>query len=89
MKSIPLKFDIDDELWFMDNNQARRAKVKLIEITRVHRDSQPTPPENDCKVVTFVRYTVEGTDNNINRLHNKCIHECLCFPTKQALLESL
>lgn len=85
---INLPFAVDDTVWLMHENQPRKAAVEKITVERTNyrrdREQEPTP-------LTHIVLQVTGTDNSDSKrsFTNKSIAAVYCFPTKQALLESL
>jgi hypothetical protein len=85
---INLPFAVDDTVWLMHENQPRKAAVEKITIERTsyRRDREQEPT-----LITHIVLQVTSTDNSDSKRSfvNKTIAVVYCFPTKQALLESL
>jgi len=74
--TIKTKYNLNDTVWFMDNSRAECKPIWNIKIT-VHDGVVYV------NYVFFVFFESKGHDNHTE------LPEYFCFPTKEALLQSL
>ena len=83
-KTLELKFDVGDTVWYLNSNQVYTGVVTRVEITRMKRDNPPG-------IRNAVRYHVDSVarPGSYDRPESLELHEVRCFESKTALLESL
>lgn len=83
-KTVELKFDVGDTVWYLNNNQAYSGVVTRVEITRLKRDHPPG-------IRNAVRYHVDSVPQPgcFDRPESLELHEARCFESKTALRNSL
>lgn len=82
--TIETKFNIGDEVWFMDDNRPTNAKVCGYEIKYSKGLYFGTYPSGGVKISTY--YALIG-GNMLSDI--EIIEEELLFPTKEELIKSL